>query len=99
MAAILKAGHIWAKAGHIPAYQPVTRTRDYARLEPQARYAAAAGHVVLDPAVWFAGAGSDFQNSMSQVLQQSMLDGLAPDRAARAMVERINTALSQPSPA
>lgn len=99
VAAILKAGQTWAKAGHIPAYQPVTRTEAYARLEPQARYAAAADHVVLDPAVWFAGAGSDFQNSMSQVLQQSMLDGLAPDRAARAMVERINTALSKPSPA
>ena len=45
------------------------------------------------------GAGSDFQNAMSQVLQQALLDGLAPDRAARAMVDRINTALSQPSPA
>jgi multiple sugar transport system substrate-binding protein len=99
VAAILKAGQVWAKAGHIPAYQPVTRTRDYARLEPQSRYAVAADHVVLDPAVWFAGAGSDFQNSMSQVLQRAVLDGLAPDRAARAMVDRINTALSQPSPA
>lgn len=99
VAAILKAGQVWAKAGHIPAYRPVTRTRAYAHLEPQSRYATAADHVVLDPAVWFAGAGSDFQNSMSQVLQQSLLDGLAPDRAARAMVARINTALSQPSPA
>ncbi|MEU0579104.1 hypothetical protein ABZ465_17760 [Streptomyces griseoincarnatus] len=97
--AILKAGQTWAKAGHIPAYQPVTRTREYARLEPQARYVTAAHHVVLDPPVWFAGAGSDFQNAMSQVLQQALLDGLAPDRAARAMVDRVNTALSQPSPA
>ncbi|MFC9111974.1 MULTISPECIES: extracellular solute-binding protein [Streptomyces] len=99
VAAILKAGQTWAKAGHIPAYRPVTRTRQYARLEPQARYVVAADHVVLDPPVWFAGAGSDFQNAMSQVLQQALLDGLAPDRAARAMVERVNTALSQPSPA
>ncbi|MEV5548712.1 extracellular solute-binding protein [Streptomyces sp. NPDC052309] len=99
VAAILKAGQVWAKAGHIPAYQPVTRTRAYARLEPQARYVKAADHVVLDPAVWFAGAGSGFQNSMSQVLQQAVLDGLSPDRAARAMIKRIDTALSQPSPA
>jgi multiple sugar transport system substrate-binding protein len=49
--------------------------------------------------VWFAGAGSDFQNSMSQVLQQALLVGLSPDRAARAMVRRLNTFLSQPSPA
>jgi multiple sugar transport system substrate-binding protein len=99
IAAVLKAGQVWARAGHIPAFRPVTRTRAYERLEPQARYAIAADHVVLDPAVWFAGAGSDFQNSMSQALQRSLLDGLSPDRAARDMIRRINTALSQPSPA
>jgi multiple sugar transport system substrate-binding protein len=49
--------------------------------------------------VWFAGAGSDFQNAMSQVLQQALLGSLAPDRAARAMVRRLNTFLSKPSPA
>ncbi|MFJ1578278.1 ABC transporter substrate-binding protein [Streptomyces sp. NPDC088182] len=98
-AALLKAGQIWATAGHIPAYRPVTRTKEYARLRPQAHYVQAQSHVVLDPAVWFAGAGSDFQNAMSQVLQQALLNGLAPDRAARAMVRRLNTFLSKPSPA
>ncbi|MFE2748436.1 ABC transporter substrate-binding protein [Streptomyces scopuliridis] len=98
-AALLKAGQIWATAGHIPAYRPVTRTKAYERLRPQAHYVQAQSHVVLDPAVWFAGAGSDFQNAMSQVLQQALLDGLAPDRAARAMVRRLNTFLSKPSPA
>jgi multiple sugar transport system substrate-binding protein len=99
VAALLKAGQIWATAGHIPAYEPVTRTRAYTGLLPQAHYKRAADHVVLDPAVWFAGAGSDFQNAMSQVLQQALLDGLAPDRAARAMVRRLNTFLAKPSPA
>ncbi|MEV0173129.1 extracellular solute-binding protein [Streptomyces sp. NPDC050803] len=99
VAALLKAGQIWATAGHIPSYRPVTRTQEYAELQPQARYVQAQSHVVLDPAAWFAGAGSDFQNAMSQVLQQALLDGLAPDRAARAMVRRLNTFLSKPSPA
>ncbi|MFJ9831560.1 ABC transporter substrate-binding protein [Streptomyces sp. NPDC101169] len=99
VAALLKAGQIWAAAGHIPAYGPVTRTAAYAGLQPQSHYANAQDHVVLDPSVWFAGAGSDFQNAMSQVLQQALLDGLAPDRAARAMVRRLNTFLSKPSPA
>ncbi|MEU6403351.1 extracellular solute-binding protein [Streptomyces sp. NPDC046985] len=99
VAALLKAGQIWATAGHIPAYGPVTRTAAYRSLQPQAHYASAQDHVVLDPPFWFAGAGSDFQNSISQVLQQALLDGLAPDRAARAMVRRLNTFLSQPSPA
>ncbi|MFE9808683.1 extracellular solute-binding protein [Streptomyces sp. NPDC005548] len=99
VAALLKASRVWATAGHIPAYSPVTRTADYGRLRPQSHYVAAQNHVVLDPPVWFAGAGSDFQNAMSQVLQQAMLDGLAPDRAARAMVRRLNTFLSKPSPA
>lgn len=99
VAALLKAGQIWATAGHIPSYGPVTRTDAYAKLQPQSHYAQAQDHVVLDPAVWFAGAGSDFQNAMSQVLQQALLDGLAPDRAARAMVRRLNTFLAKPSPA
>ncbi|RII20421.1 maltose ABC transporter periplasmic protein [Streptomyces sp. YIM 130001] len=99
VAALLKAGQIWATAGHIPAYEPITRTKKYADLLPQAHYKAAAEDVVLDPAAWFVGAGSDFQNSVSQVLQQALLNGLAPDRAARAMVRRINTFLSKPSPA
>ncbi|MFJ4713802.1 extracellular solute-binding protein [Streptomyces sp. NPDC088785] len=99
VAALLKAGQTWATAGHIPAYTPVTRTRAYARLLPQAHYASAASRVVLDPAAWFVGAGSDFQNAMSQVLQQALLDGLSPDRAARAMVRRVDTFLSKPSPA
>ncbi|WP_329352906.1 extracellular solute-binding protein [Streptomyces sp. NBC_01261] len=99
VAALLKAGQIWATAGHIPAYQPVTRTAAYAALEPQAHYAQAAGHVVLDPPVWFAGAGSDFQNAMCQVLQQALLGATSPERAARAMTRRLNTFLSKPSPA
>lgn len=99
VAALLKAGQIWGTAGHIPAYVPVTKTEEYAKLLPQAHYKAAADHVVLDPAAWFAGAGSDFQNAMSQVLQQALLDGLAPDRAARAMVRRLDTFLAKPSPA
>jgi multiple sugar transport system substrate-binding protein len=99
VAALLKAGQIWATAGHIPSYRPVTRTPQYEALKPQAHYVQAQSHVVLDPAVWFAGAGSDFQNAMSQVLQQALLDGLAPDHAARAMVRRLNTFLSKPSPA
>ncbi|MDT9695298.1 hypothetical protein [Streptomyces sp. P17] len=66
VAALLKAGQIWATAGHIPSYRPVTRTAEYQRLKPQAHYVQAQSHVVLDPAVWFAGAGSDFQNAMSR---------------------------------
>ena len=99
VAALLKAGQIWATAGHIPAYTPVTETTAYAALTPQSHYAQAADHVVLDPAAWFAGAGSDFQNAMSQVLQQALLGDMNPDRAARAMVRRLNTFLSKPSPA
>ncbi|MEU1292737.1 extracellular solute-binding protein [Streptomyces sp. NPDC005840] len=99
VAALLKAGQIWATAGHIPAYRPVTATAAYAKLRPQADYARAQSSVVLDPAVWFAGAGSDFQNAMCQVLQQALLGDLAPDRAARAMVRRLDTFLSKPSPA
>ncbi|MEU8351978.1 extracellular solute-binding protein [Streptomyces sp. NPDC048845] len=99
VAGMLKAGQLWAQAGHIPAYGPVTRTAAYRGLTPQSDYAAAQEQAVFDPPAWFTGAGSDFQTRMGQSLQTALVDGTAPDRVARDMVRKVNTLLAKPDPA
>ncbi|HEY0217713.1 MAG TPA: extracellular solute-binding protein [Cellulomonas sp.] len=99
LADLLKGAQTWAEAGHIPAYLPVQAEPAYAALTPQRDYASAGDIVVLDPPVWFAGAGSDFQNrmcdAMSGVLQGR---GKASD-AVGTMVGAMDTFLSTPNPA
>ena len=98
VARILKQSLTWAGAGHIPAYQPVLAEPEYAALDPQSSYAAAAKVAVLDPPNWFAGAGSNFQNRMCQPLQSALLGDTTPEKAVRQMVGEADTLLRQPNP-
>ncbi|MEU0693280.1 extracellular solute-binding protein [Streptomyces niveus] len=99
VAELLKSSLAWAEAGHIPAYRPVVESKEYAGLHPQAEYAAAADHPVLDPQAWFTGSGSDFQNRMCQALQPTLTGSASARSAVRKMESEINTFLSKPNPA
>lgn len=99
VAELLKSSLAWAEAGHIPAYRPVVESKEYAGLHPQAEYAAAADHPVLDPQAWFTGSGSDFQNRMCQALQPTLTGAASARSAVRTMESEINTLLSKPNPA
>ncbi|MFE0359021.1 extracellular solute-binding protein [Streptomyces nigra] len=98
IAAIVKQSLTWASAGHIPAYQPVTTEPEYAALRPQSSYAKSAEVAVLDPPNWFAGAGSNFQDRMSQPLQSALLGNMSAEKAVRQMVREADTLLRQPNP-
>lgn len=98
VAELVRSGLRWAAAGHIPAYTPAVSSAAYARLRPQSEYAGAAKQLALDPPVWFAGSGSDFQTRMSQALDPA-IGGSSPAKAVRTMVSQINTLLAQPNPA
>ncbi|WP_419992587.1 extracellular solute-binding protein [Streptomyces boninensis] len=97
-AELLKASLTWAKAGHIPAYRPITATKAYRELVPQAHYAAAGEEPLLDPAAWFTGAGSEFQRQMCEALQTAMVDGDKPERAVDRLTDRLNAMLAKPNP-
>ncbi|MET4926763.1 extracellular solute-binding protein [Streptomyces sp. PSRA5] len=99
VAELVKSSLAWAAAGHIPAYRPVVESKEYAGLHPQAEYAAAADHPVLDPQAWFTGSGSDFQNRMCQALQPTLTGAASARSAVRTMESEINTLLSKPNPA
>ncbi|WP_210505213.1 extracellular solute-binding protein [Naasia sp. SYSU D00057] len=98
VADLLTSSFAWAEAGHVPAYLPVTESPDYADLEPQAHYAAAADNIVYDPPAWFTGSGSNFQADFGQAIQPALLGGEDAAGAFRSFVDRVNTLLSSPNP-
>jgi multiple sugar transport system substrate-binding protein len=99
VALMLQNSLLWAQAGHIPAFGPVTDSAEYAELVPQSHYVEAGRNVVFDPEAWFTGSGSTFQNRMSQSLQTALLGDATPEQAVAAMVAEMNTFLATPNPA
>ena len=97
-AELLKQTMTWAEAGHIPAYAPVVADRAYAELEPQSSYAEAAQIAVYDPAAWFTGAGSNFQDQCSQALIRGFSGAISPQESVAEMVGEINNMLATPDP-
>lgn len=98
VAGILKNGLTWAQAGHIPAYAPIRATQEYRALVPQVDYAAATETPAFDPAVWFAGAGTDFQNQLSQILSAALQGTVPAKDAVDSIVDYLQTMLSTPNP-
>ncbi|CAM3437698.1 extracellular solute-binding protein [Isoptericola cucumis] len=100
LAEILTQGSLtWAGAGHIPAYQPVLDEPGYAELSPQKDYAAAGDVVVLDPPVWFAGAGSDFQARMCDAMSGALQGRTKATAAVEGMLREMDDFLATPNPA
>jgi multiple sugar transport system substrate-binding protein len=98
VAELLKGSFLWAEAGHIPAYTPVTESPEYSDLQPQADYVEAAEILNYDPEAWFTGAGSDFHVYFAENIQGALLSGDDPEAAIAGFEERINKILAKPSP-
>jgi multiple sugar transport system substrate-binding protein len=98
VAELLKDSFLWAEAGHIPAYTPVTESPKYAELKPQADYVEAAQILNYDPEAWFTGAGSDFHVYFAENVQGALLSGDDPEAAIAGFEARINKILAKPSP-
>lgn len=94
-----EGGLTWAGAGHIPAYEPVQDEPAYRKLSPQSDYAAAGEIVVLDPPVWFAGAGSDFQARMCDAMSTALQGKASASTAVTQMLREMDRFLQTPNPA
>lgn len=85
---MLKSSLTWAEGGHIPSYLPVAGSPEFAALQPQANYAAAAEQPVYDPRAWFSGAAAPLQEEAGAAFgavlngQKSPKEGIAQYRAA-----------------
>ena len=98
VSSMLKKGDQWGAAGHIPGYLPAQDEPAYTELEIQNQYKDAAETVVVDPKVWFAGAGSDFQNRVCQRLIEGFRGSVEPKRAVEGMLDVISGIALQPNP-
>ena len=100
LAHLVKSGSLnWANAGHIPAYRPVQDKPAYQKLSPQSDYAAAGDIVTLDPPVWFAGAGSDFQARVCDAMSDAFQGKKSASSAVSGMLKQMDRLLSTPNPA
>jgi multiple sugar transport system substrate-binding protein len=97
-AELLRQSLTWAEAGHIPAYAPVVADPAYAELTPQSSYAEAAQTAVYDPAAWFTGAGTNFEDQCSQALIKGFSGATSAQAAVTEMVDTINSMLATPDP-
>ncbi len=85
---MLKDSLTWAQGGHIPSYLPVATGPEFAGLEPQSNYAAAAETPVYDPRAWFSGAAAPLQEEAGAAFgavlngQKSPREGISQYRAA-----------------
>jgi multiple sugar transport system substrate-binding protein len=96
---LVQQGLTWAQGGHIPSYQPIVAGAEYGGLHPQSSYASAGQHVFLDPPLWFAGPGSEFQKQMSAQLQLGFLGDVSAEQTARSLLALIEDMLRIPNPA
>lgn len=89
----------WAMGGHVPSWLPVKDGAEYAKLEPQSNYAAAADAVVLDPPAWYSGSGSNFEIVMGSAIATVRSGQAAPEAAVAQMRRGLQTFADTPPPA
>ena len=95
---LLDQSDIWALGGHVPAYLPYRNSQKYKALEPQADYAEAANRAVYDPAAWYSGSGSTFENTVGSQFALVQQGALSPAGALKAASDQLQTYLRTPSP-
>ncbi len=95
---MLDQSYTWAQGGHVPAYLPLRNSQKYKSLEPQADYAEAANRAVYDPAGWYCGSGSTFENIVGSQFGLLQQGSLTPDGALKAASDQLQTYLRTPSP-
>ena len=97
ISSMLKNSLVWARGGHIPAYQPVIEDEMYKNLTPQSNYAEAAKYAVVDPVAWFSGAGAQLQRQAS-VFQSVMSGALGPEQGLDQFRTRLQKLVDTPKP-
>lgn len=81
----------WSGGGHVPAWLPVQRSKEFLTEKPQSNYIQAAFNAVYDPPGWYTGAGSDFQNSMGSVITSVLGGQITPQAGVSSMTSALKT--------
>jgi len=86
---MLDQSAVWAAGGHVPAWLPYRNGADYAALQPQSSYAAAADSAVYDPQAWYSGSGSNFEIVLGDAIGAVQGGLLTPEAGLARMREQL----------
>ncbi len=78
---ISKNSLLWASAGHIPAYGPVTASAEYKAMEPNATYSSLTAHMIFDPRTPLAGIAGPIFDVMSTSFVPTLNGEMEPAKA------------------
>lgn len=78
---ISKNSLLWASAGHIPAYGPVTASAEYKAMEPNATYSGLTAHMIFDPRTPLAGIAGPIFDVMSTSFVPTLNGEMEPAKA------------------
>lgn len=100
VAYVQKNSMTWAEGGHIPAYQPVVNSSQYAALKPNSDYAkTAAANVTYDPPGWYSGAAGPLEAAAAKYIPAAFAGQLTVDRALSMFETEANKLMSgKPTP-
>lgn len=87
---IEKNSLLWATAGHIPAYGPVTASAEYKAMEPNATYSSLTANMIFDPKSPLAGVAGPIFDVMSTYFVPTLNGEMEPADAVSSIKEELN---------
>ncbi len=81
----------WASAGHIPAYKPVTDSKEFKEMQPNATYAKLADTAVFDPVSKLAGVAGPIYEATQNFVVPALNGQLEPEDAIEQMREELQS--------
>jgi multiple sugar transport system substrate-binding protein len=87
---IEKNSLLWATAGHIPAYGPVTASPEYAAMQPNATYSSLTANMIFDPKSPLAGVAGPIFDVMSTYFVPTLNGEMDPAEAVESIKEELN---------
>jgi len=80
---------LWAGAGHIPAYRPVTDSAAFQQMQPNATYASLAKTAVFDPSSKIAGVASPIYDACNNFIQPAINGQIAAPAAISQLKDEL----------
>lgn len=87
---IQKNSLLWATAGHIPAYGPVTESAEYKAMEPNATYSSLTANMIFDPKTPLAGVAGPIFDVMSTYFVPTLNGEMEPAEAVEEIKAELN---------
>jgi multiple sugar transport system substrate-binding protein len=95
---LLDQSKTWAEGGHIPAWLPFRDSDEYKKMTPQSAYSSAADSAVYDPAGWYSGSGSNFENITGGAINAAISGLQSPKAALSQMHSKLEALAKTASP-